>query len=54
MDTSDLFPRALALLKKGEVESAVHHGKIPEWFEKHLPKIYLKIIKAEPDIKGNM
>jgi len=54
MDTSDLFPRALALLKKGDVESAVHHGKLPEWFEKYLPTIYSKIIKAEPDIKGNM
>lgn len=54
MDTSGFSPKALALLKKGEVESAVHHGKLPEWFERHLPKIYSKIIKSEPGIKSNI
>jgi len=54
MDTSGPSPKALALLKNGDVESAVHHGKLPEWFEKFLPKIYSKIIHAEPGISGNM
>jgi predicted ABC-type ATPase len=54
MDTSETIPKALALLNNGIVESAVHHGKLPEWLEKGLPKIYKAIIKAEPPIKGNI
>jgi predicted ABC-type ATPase len=54
IDTSEISPKALALFSNGVVESAVHHGKLPEWFEKYLPKIYRAIIKAEPPIKGNI
>jgi predicted ABC-type ATPase len=45
--------KVLALFKKGQIEFALHHGKLPLWFEKYLPKIYKKIIKEEPPIKGN-
>ncbi len=54
MDTSEILPKGLVLLKKGKIESAVHHGKLPTWVEKHLPKIYKAIIKAEPPLKGNI
>jgi predicted ABC-type ATPase len=36
-------PKVLAVLKNGEIVEALHHGKLPEWFELHLPKIYRKI-----------
>ena len=45
--------KVLALLKNGQIDFALHHGKLPEWFEKYLPKIYKAIIKTEPEIKGN-
>lgn len=53
MDTSESKPKALALLSNGIVESAVHHGKLPEWFEKGLPRVYRAIIKSEPPLKSN-
>ncbi len=49
VDTSEsVKPRVLALFKKGNVESAVHHGKLADWFEKYLPALYKKIISSEP------
>lgn len=54
MDTSEAVPRALALLNNGFVESAVHHGKLPEWVEKYLPKIYKTILKSEKPLEGNI
>jgi predicted ABC-type ATPase len=54
VDTSEsMNPRVLALFKNGEVDHAVHHGKLPEWFEKSLPKLYKKIIYSEPPISGS-
>ena len=53
VDTSEsLNPKVLALFKNGEVDHAVNHGKLPEWFEKGLPKLYKKIIDNEPPLKG--
>ena len=45
--------KVLALLKNGQIDFALHHGKIPEWFEKYLPKIFKKIIANEAPIQGN-
>ncbi len=54
VDTSEsVNPRVLALFKNGEVDHAVHHGKLPEWFEKGLPKLYKKIMAGEPPVIGN-
>ena len=53
VDTSESTkPRVLALFKNGEVDSAVHHGKLPEWFEKHLPSLFKKITKHESSSFG--
>lgn len=44
VDTSkSIKANVLALFKNGEVDSAVHHGKLPEWFEHGLPKLFKKI-----------
>ena len=43
MDTTDIIPRALALLRNGIIYDAVNHGKLPEWFELGLPGLYKKI-----------
>lgn len=44
VDTSEsVKANILALFKNGEIEYAVHHGKLPEWFENHLPNLYKKI-----------
>ncbi|MEO6669176.1 MAG: zeta toxin family protein [Ferruginibacter sp.] len=48
VDTSETAnPKVLVLFKKGEVESAIHHGKLPEWFEQHLPNLYRKIMNHD-------
>ena len=53
VDTSEsLYPKVLALFKNGEVDHVVDHGRLPEWFEKGLPKLYKKIVDDEPPIKG--
>ena len=49
MDTSDSIPKALALFSNGIIENALHHGKLPEWFEKFLPALYNKIIRRDND-----
>ena len=37
VDTSEsIKANVLALFKNGAIEYAVHHGKLPEWFEQHL------------------
>jgi predicted ABC-type ATPase len=44
VDTSEsIKANVLALFKNGEVDSAVHHGKLPEWFEHGFPKLFKKI-----------
>lgn len=43
VDTSAQTHNVLALFNNGEIEFAVHHGKLPEWFEKGLSKLYRKI-----------
>ena len=44
VDTSEsVKANVLALFKTGEIEFAVHHGKLPEWFEHGLPKLFKKI-----------
>lgn len=44
VDTSEsVNPKVLALFKKGEIDYAVHHGKLPEWFENYLPRLFKKI-----------
>jgi predicted ABC-type ATPase len=47
VDTSEINPKVLALFKNGDVVSAIHHGKLPEWFEKKLPALLQKIIEQE-------
>jgi predicted ABC-type ATPase len=48
VDTSEsINPKVLAVFKNGEVASAVHHGKLPEWFEKYLPNLLNKISELE-------
>ncbi len=44
VDTSEsVNPKVLALFKNGEIDYAVHHGTLPDWFENLLPKLYKKI-----------
>ena len=44
VDTSEsVKANVLALFKKGDVAYAVHHGRLPEWFEHYLPSLYKKI-----------
>ncbi len=53
VDTSEsISPKVLALFKNGVVVSAVHHGKLPEWFETYLPNLFKEIIKQEPPIRS--
>lgn len=56
IDTSEsVNPKVLALFKNGEIEFAVHHGKLPEWFEKGLSKLYRKIsIRDNKDPFGKL
>ncbi len=41
--------KVLALFNKGEIDFALHHGKLSEWFEKGLPKLYKKIMHRDND-----
>lgn len=41
--------KVLAIFKNGNVEQALHHGQIPEWFEKFLPALFNKIIRRDND-----
>ncbi|MBK7376909.1 MAG: zeta toxin family protein [Chitinophagaceae bacterium] len=43
VDTSAQTHKVLALLKNGEIGFAIHHGKLPGWFQKGLPKLFRKI-----------
>lgn len=43
-------PTVLAIFNKENVEFSVHHGKLPEWFEKFLPNLFEKIIEQETPI----
>jgi len=55
IDTSEsINPKVLALFKKGTVDSAVHHGKLPEWFEKYLPNLFKEIMQQEHTAFKNM
>ena len=48
VDTSEsTAPKVLAVFENGTVISAVHHGKLPEWFENYLPRLYKKIEKRD-------
>lgn len=47
VDTTDLPPKALALVQKGVINDALNHGKLPEWFENGLPKLFKKIEKRD-------
>lgn len=49
MDTTDFPPKALVLLKKGVIVDALDHGKLPEWFENGLSKLYKKIKAKDAD-----
>lgn len=53
VDTSSSTHKELALFNNGELHFALHHGKLPEWFEKGLPNLYKKIIEAETPLNGN-
>jgi predicted ABC-type ATPase len=47
VDTSESIPKVLAFFSNGQITSAVHHDKLPEWFEKHLPNLFKIIIEQE-------
>ena len=47
VDTSESIPKVLAFFNNGIVTSAVYHDKLPEWFEKHLPALFQKILEYE-------
>lgn len=49
IDTSEAIHEALALIIDGHVDEAIHHGKLPEWFEKWLPGIYKAIEQKDAD-----
>lgn len=49
IDTSAAIHQGLALFSNGEVDEAIHHGKLPRWFEKYLPKLFRKIEQRDAD-----
>ena len=53
IDTSESStPKVLVIFRQGNVYSAAYHGKIPEWFEQNLPRLYEKIIEREPPLEN--
>lgn len=49
IDTSDIIPKVLYVSKKGVIDEAVHHGRLPEWFEKYLPALFRKIEQRDAE-----
>lgn len=50
IDTSESTnPKMLAVFEKGEAVFGLHHGKLPEWFEHHLPNLYQKIVNRDDE-----
>jgi hypothetical protein len=39
----------LYVSKKGVIDEAVHHGRLPEWFEKYLPALFRKIEQRDAE-----
>lgn len=47
VDTSASTHKPLALFNDGEIDFAVFHGKLPEWFRLFLPALYKKIVARD-------
>lgn len=48
VDTSESHKHTvLAVFTKGKLDFALHHGRLPEWFEKKLPALYRIIEKRD-------